>query len=155
MPLYEYECRKCGQRTEKIENFSGPYLKKCPKCGGKIDRLLGAPAIQFKGSCWYVTDYAGKGSGGDSSKCVEPALEASIFPAVQNLLLAASALNLGSALTTLTTAFAAELAELLALPDHVRPMAVIPLGWPAKPLARPRRAPVAEKAHRDRYGQGW
>jgi putative FmdB family regulatory protein len=68
VPLYEYECRKCGQRTEKIENFSGPYLKKCPKCGGKIDRLLGAPAIQFKGSGWYVTDYAGKGSGGDSSK---------------------------------------------------------------------------------------
>jgi len=68
VPLYEYECRKCGQRTEKIENFSGPHLKKCPKCGGKLERLVGAPAIQFKGSGWYVTDYAGKGSGGDSSK---------------------------------------------------------------------------------------
>ena len=60
MPLYEYQCRKCRRRTEKIEAVSGPHLKKCPHCGASVERLLGAPAIQFKGAGWYVTDYAGK-----------------------------------------------------------------------------------------------
>ena len=60
MPLYEYECQKCGRRTEKIEPVAGPHLKKCPHCGGKLERAISAPAIQFKGSGWYVTDYAGK-----------------------------------------------------------------------------------------------
>lgn len=60
MPLYEYECAKCHKKTEKIENVSGPHLKKCPHCGGKVERVLTAPAIQFKGAGWYVTDYAGK-----------------------------------------------------------------------------------------------
>lgn len=60
MPLYEYECQKCGRHTEKIESVSGPHLKKCPHCDGKVERLLSSPAIQFKGSGWYVTDYAGK-----------------------------------------------------------------------------------------------
>jgi putative FmdB family regulatory protein len=60
VPLYEYRCAKCGRRTEKIESVSGPHLKKCPHCGGKVERMLTAPAIQFKGSGWYVTDYAGK-----------------------------------------------------------------------------------------------
>ena len=68
MPLYEYECQKCGRRTEKIENVSGPHLKKCPHCGGKVEALISAPAIQFKGSGWYVTDYAGKSRGGDKSE---------------------------------------------------------------------------------------
>ena len=67
MPLYEYECQNCGHRHERIEKHSGPNLKKCPDCGGKLDRVVTAPAIQFKGSGWYVTDYAGKPSG-DSSK---------------------------------------------------------------------------------------
>ena len=67
MPLYEYKCLKCGRRTEKIESVNGPHLKKCPQCGGKVEALISAPAIQFKGSGWYVTDYAGK-SGGDKSK---------------------------------------------------------------------------------------
>jgi putative FmdB family regulatory protein len=62
VPLYEYQCAKCGRRTEKIENVSGPHLKKCPHCGGKVEQTLTAPAIQFKGSGWYVTDYAGKSS---------------------------------------------------------------------------------------------
>ena len=67
MPLYEYECAKCHRKTEKIENVNGPHLKKCPHCGGKVERLLSSPAIQFKGSGWYVTDYAGKKpSSGDS-----------------------------------------------------------------------------------------
>lgn len=60
MPLYEYKCVKCGKRTEKIESVSGPHLKKCPHCGGKVERMQSAPAIQFKGSGWYVTDYAVK-----------------------------------------------------------------------------------------------
>jgi nitroreductase len=92
--------------------------------------------------------------GGDTSRCNEAVLEASVYPAVQNLLLAASAVGLGAALTTLTTS-ARELQELLALPDHVRPLAVIPLGRPARQLRPPRRTPVAEKAFRERYGQPW
>ena len=63
MPLYEYQCTKCKRRTEKIESVTGPHLNKCPHCGGKVERLLAAPAIQFKGSGWYVTDYAGKSEG--------------------------------------------------------------------------------------------
>ena len=65
MPLYEYQCTKCKRRTEKIESVSGPHLKKCPHCGGKVERTLTAPAIQFKGAGWYVTDYAGKKAGSD------------------------------------------------------------------------------------------
>ena len=74
---------------------------------------------------------------------------------VQNLLLAAHALGLGSALTTITTVFGDELRSLLTLPDHVRPLGVVPLGWPAKQLGPPRRAPVAEKTFRERYGTRW
>jgi putative FmdB family regulatory protein len=64
LPLYEYKCVKCGHRFEKIELLSASEIKKCPKCGGRAERQLAAPAIQFKGSGWYVTDYAGKGSSG-------------------------------------------------------------------------------------------
>jgi putative FmdB family regulatory protein len=71
VPLYEYQCTKCHKRTEKIESASGPHLKKCPHCGGKVERLLGAPAIQFKGSGWYVTDYAGKKSAASESAPAE------------------------------------------------------------------------------------
>jgi putative FmdB family regulatory protein len=60
VPMYEYQCVKCNRRTEKIEKVDGPHLKKCPHCGGKMEQLMSAPAIQFKGSGWYVTDYAGK-----------------------------------------------------------------------------------------------
>ena len=75
MPLYEYKCVKCGRRTEKIENVAGPHLNKCPHCGGKVEALLSAPAIQFKGSGWYVTDYAGKKASGDSGKDDKPSAE--------------------------------------------------------------------------------
>ena len=70
MPLYEYKCVKCGRRTEKIESVAGPHLKKCPHCRGKVEQVLAPPAIQFKGSGWYVTDYAGKGKApsGDGDK---------------------------------------------------------------------------------------
>jgi putative FmdB family regulatory protein len=67
VPLYEYQCVKCKRRTEKIESVAGPHLKKCPHCGGKVEQTLTAPAIQFKGSGWYVTDYAGKKSAGSDS----------------------------------------------------------------------------------------
>ena len=60
MPLYEYKCVKCGHRFEKIESLSAPTTQKCPKCGKKAERQLSSPAIQFKGSGWYVTDYGGK-----------------------------------------------------------------------------------------------
>jgi len=60
MPLYEYQCKKCGHRFEKIQKFSDKMVKKCPECGGPVEQLLSAPAVQFKGSGWYVTDYAKK-----------------------------------------------------------------------------------------------
>ncbi len=66
MPLYEYQCDRDG-RFEVIRKFSDPPLKRCPKCGGPLQRLPSAPAIQFKGTGWYVTDYAKK-SGGEGSK---------------------------------------------------------------------------------------
>jgi putative FmdB family regulatory protein len=60
MPLYEYQCKKCGHRFEKIQKFSDPPVKKCPECGGQVEQTISAPAVQFKGSGWYVTDYAKK-----------------------------------------------------------------------------------------------
>jgi len=66
MPIYEYQCRKCGHRFEKIQKFSDPHVKKCPKCGRAIEQVISAPAVQFKGSGWYVTDYAKKHAGASS-----------------------------------------------------------------------------------------
>ena len=63
LPLYEYVCSQCGQHIEKIQKFSDHPLTKCEKCGGKLKRLVSSPAIQFKGSGWYVTDYSRKPSG--------------------------------------------------------------------------------------------
>jgi putative FmdB family regulatory protein len=76
MPLYEYECKKCHHRFERIVKFSDKPMKKCPDCGGAVEQLISAPAVQFKGSGWYVTDYAKKSgaaasvgnSNGESSK---------------------------------------------------------------------------------------
>jgi len=67
MPLYEYQCKKCHHRFERIQKFSDPHVKKCPDCGGPVEQVLSAPAVQFKGSGWYVTDYAKKSSGGAAS----------------------------------------------------------------------------------------
>ncbi len=92
---------------------------------------------------------------GDSSLGLEMTLPSSIYPATQNLLLAANALGLGSAMTTLATLFAAELAELLGLPDTAVPMAVVPLGWPANRLGPPSRLPLSERVHRDHFGHRW
>jgi putative FmdB family regulatory protein len=68
LPLYEYRCLKCKRHSEKIENVNGPNLKKCPHCGGKVESVATAPAIQFKGTGWYVTDYGRKTAGGDGGK---------------------------------------------------------------------------------------
>jgi putative FmdB family regulatory protein len=61
MPLYEYECSACGHHFEVIRKFSDPPEEKCPKCGGVVRKLQSAPAFQFKGTGWYVTDYAKSG----------------------------------------------------------------------------------------------
>lgn len=81
MPLYEYRCLKCGHQFEKIQSFSAPEEKECPVCKGEVERLISAPAIQFKGAGWYVTDYAGKGGSKanqkseDSGKAVAPSAD--------------------------------------------------------------------------------
>jgi putative FmdB family regulatory protein len=62
MPLYEYQCDECGHTFEKIQKFSDPLETTCPKCGGPLRKLMSSPAIQFKGSGWYITDYARKDS---------------------------------------------------------------------------------------------
>ena len=63
MPLYEYRCSACGERFERIQRFSDPPVEVCPACGErKVEKLLSSPAIQFKGSGWYITDYARKGA---------------------------------------------------------------------------------------------
>ena len=63
MPLYEYECNDCEHRFERIQKFSDPLVSSCPVCNGEGRKLLSSPAIQFKGTGWYVTDYAKKASG--------------------------------------------------------------------------------------------
>jgi putative FmdB family regulatory protein len=67
MPLYEYECKKCHHRFERIVKYSDRPMKKCPDCGGSVEQTITAPAVQFKGSGWYVTDYAKKSSATASS----------------------------------------------------------------------------------------
>jgi len=93
--------------------------------------------------------------GGDTRLGDRRVLAASIFPATQNMLLAAGALGLGAALTTLPLVFGDELAEVVGFPFEVQPMAVVPLGWPARPLGPPRRLPVSDKAHREGFGSPW
>ena len=68
MPLYEYECQACGQRTEEVQKYSDPPLQECASCSGELEKLISSPAIQFKGSGWYITDYARKGSTGSDAK---------------------------------------------------------------------------------------
>jgi putative FmdB family regulatory protein len=60
VPLYEYQCKKCKHKFERIRKFSDPPIRKCPECGSPVEQLLHAPSVQFKGSGWYVTDYGGK-----------------------------------------------------------------------------------------------
>jgi len=75
MPLYEYQCQSCDTHFERIERVSSPTDGVCPTCGSAARRLLGAPALQFKGSGWYVNDY-GKGNGGTAASTAESKHEA-------------------------------------------------------------------------------
>jgi putative FmdB family regulatory protein len=68
VPLYEYQCTKCDNRFERIQKFSDPLVTVCPLCGGKVERTISVPAIHFKGSGWYVTDYANKSSASKTPK---------------------------------------------------------------------------------------
>jgi putative FmdB family regulatory protein len=77
MPLYEYQCESCHTRFERIQKFSDPPIDTCPSCGqGPVKKLLSSPAIQFKGSGWYITDYAKKSSA-DSAAPKAPASDKS------------------------------------------------------------------------------
>lgn len=67
MPLYPYRCTQCGHRFEKIQSFNSEPEKTCPKCGGVLERPLTVPGFQFKGTGWYVNDYAAKGASGANS----------------------------------------------------------------------------------------
>jgi putative FmdB family regulatory protein len=71
MPLYEYQCDACGARVEKIQKFSDPPLATCERCGGHLTKLLSSPAIQFKGSGWYITDYARKSEAPEARKATD------------------------------------------------------------------------------------
>jgi putative FmdB family regulatory protein len=97
MPLYEYKCKQCGHRFERIQSFSAPDVKECPVCQGEVERLISAPSVQFKGSGFYSTDYAAKpakssksqegGSSSDSSsgdKGTSSKTESSSTPAPSN-----------------------------------------------------------------------
>lgn len=68
MPLYEYRCKQCGYRYEKIQKFNAEPETTCVKCGGELERPLTAPALQFKGAGWYVNDYAPKSAAGSAEK---------------------------------------------------------------------------------------
>jgi putative FmdB family regulatory protein len=68
MPIYEYECKKCKAHVEAFQKLSDKPLTKCRKCGGKLEKKISAPAIQFKGTGWYVTDYAGKTTKSEKSE---------------------------------------------------------------------------------------
>jgi putative FmdB family regulatory protein len=61
VPIYEYRCEKCGHRTEIIQKFSDPPLTECARCKGQLSKVIAPPALQFKGSGWYITDYSDKG----------------------------------------------------------------------------------------------
>ena len=76
MPLYEYQCDACGHRFEHIQKFSDPLLTVCPECGDAIRKLVSSPAIQFKGTGWYVTDYAKKGTGDTAASEAEKSSDA-------------------------------------------------------------------------------
>jgi putative FmdB family regulatory protein len=83
MPLYEYQCAKCRARVEVVQKSTDARLKKCEKCGGLLKKLVSAPAIQFKGNGWYVTDYAKKSAGEKEDKPKSKARKSETAPASQ------------------------------------------------------------------------
>jgi putative FmdB family regulatory protein len=68
LPLYPYRCTQCGHQYEKVQKFNAEPETVCPQCGGPVERTLTAPALQFKGSGWYINDYAPKAASGSASK---------------------------------------------------------------------------------------
>jgi nitroreductase len=124
-----------GARALEADRLSPAFLRDVDQ--GAMGGIAGAPVLVVV--C------------GDTRLTYPQSIGSSVFPAVQNLLLAANALGLGSTLTTLPV-LDGELASLLQLPDEVVPVAVVPLGTLVRPLGPPRRAPLAEKAHLNRYG---
>lgn len=68
MPLYEYRCTSCGEHVEVLQRIGEAPLKVCPRCQGPMEKVLSAPALQFRGSGWYITDYARKGNGNGAGK---------------------------------------------------------------------------------------
>jgi nitroreductase len=128
-----------GAKSHSESRLTATLLDEVDK--GALGGIAGAPVLVVVG--------------GDSRIGNARVMAASVFPAVQNMLLAASALGLGAALTTLPLVFGDELAEIVGFPSEVQPLAVVPLGWPARTLGRPRRLPMADRAHRDTYGSPW
>lgn len=101
MPLYEYECDTCGHRFEVIQKFSDAPLTACPKCQGAVRKLLSSPAIQFKGSGWYITDYAKKsGTGAAPAKSEGSSEKSSDSPASSTSSTAASTSDTAAKSTT-------------------------------------------------------
>jgi len=153
-------CVVVGVREAEDRRFIGDLIARAWKAGAKSysQRRL-APAL--------LADVDGGATGGvsaapvlvvvcgDTERVHPSSLASSVFPAVQNLLLAATAVGLGSALTTLAVAFAPDLRARLGLAGHIEPLAVVPVGWPARSLGPPRREPLANKAHDGRYGRPW
>ena len=93
MPLYEYLCDACGHLFEIIQKFSDPPVEKCPKCGGAVTKQISSPAIQFKGTGWYVTDYAkrDKGSAGGDDHGQKPPEKGKSSPATDSSVSGSSA----------------------------------------------------------------
>lgn len=81
MPLYEYQCQSCHHRFEVIQKFSDAPIEICPSCGGPVSKLLSSPAIQFKGSGFYITDYARKEGGSSSKSAASSSTESDSKPA--------------------------------------------------------------------------
>ena len=75
MPLYEYQCKQCGHRFERIQSFSAEDVKECPVCHGEVERLISAPAVQFKGSGFYSTDYGAKPAASKTADAPAPKTE--------------------------------------------------------------------------------
>jgi nitroreductase len=125
-----------GAKALEADRLSPSFLREVDQ--GAMGGVAGAPVLIVV--C------------GDTRLTYPQTIDASVFPAIQNLLLAAHALGLGSTLTTLPVLGGTELCESLGLPAEVVPIAVVPVGHPAKPLGPPRRRPISEKAHLNRYG---
>ncbi|PYS35590.1 MAG: transcriptional regulator [Acidobacteria bacterium] len=68
MPIYEFRCKKCNALTEVFQKLSDKLPSRCSKCGGRLEKLISRPSIQFKGEGWYITDYARKGSGAEKAE---------------------------------------------------------------------------------------